>query len=88
MAFAATMSTSEPRSFSIGTLKIQFFTYTATTADNSGTVTADRLTTLMHVFLDGKIQHTALPTYATNAATLAFTAPGGTIYGTGFCVGV
>ena len=87
MAFVATNSTKEPRSFSIGPLKIQIMTYAAASADVSGTVTADQLVTLMHVIIDGKILQTSAATYATNVATLTFADPAATVVGTVICIG-
>lgn len=88
MAFSATMSTAEPRSFSEGPLKKQYFTFTAANGDTSGTVTCDALSSISHVFLDGGITLTAAPTFSGNVATLAFADPGvGGAFGTGFAVG-
>ena len=88
MAFVATMSTKEPRSFSLGPVKCQIFTWSAASADVAGTVTCDKLTTIYHIQLDGKIQHTAAPTFSGNVATLAFADPAATVYGTGIAYGV
>lgn len=87
MAFTATDSTSDPRSFSIGPLKVQIMTYTAASGDTTGTVTADRLRTITHVVLDASLVMTAAATFSTNQATLAFTNPGATVYGTLICFG-
>lgn len=87
MAFAATASTSEPRSFSGGPLKMQLLTYTAASADTSGTITANRLSKLDHVVIDGKIYPTAATTYSGNAATITFADPGGNVFGTILCFG-
>jgi hypothetical protein len=88
MAFAATASTKEPRSFSIGTRKIQIMTYTAASGDTSGTVTATSLSRIDHIILDGKIAHTALPTVSGNVATLAFADPAADAFGTVICIGI
>lgn len=88
MAFAATASTSEPRSFSIGPLKVQIMTFTAANTDTSGTVTATALSSIKHIILDGGITLTAAPTFSGNVATLAFADPGaGGAYGTALCIG-
>jgi hypothetical protein len=87
MAFAAVNSTKEPRSFSIGPLKVQVMTYSAASADTSGTITADALKEVFHVILDGAISHTAAPTFSGNVATLAFADPAATVYGTVICIG-
>lgn len=88
MAFAASNSTKEPRSFSAGPVKFQIMTYSAASADTSGTVTASNLSQIYHIFLDGKLIHTSAPTFSGNVATLAFADPGATVYGTLICVGV
>lgn len=82
MAFAATASTKEPRSFSLGPLKVQVFTYSVASADTSGTITATALKEAMHVICDGQLSHTAAPTFSGNAVTLAFADPAATRYGT------
>ena len=82
MAFAAVDSTSEGRSFSIGTQKIQILTYSVASGDTSGTVTADRLASVNHILMDGGLTLTAAPTFATNVVTLAFNDPTATRYGT------
>ena len=87
MAFAATSSTSEPRSFSIGPMKIQILTWSAASGDTSGTITADKLTTVDHVLIDGHMHHTAAPTFSGNVVTLAFADPVATVYGTAIVIG-
>lgn len=88
MAFAATASTSVARSFSIGPIKTQIMTFTAVSGDTSGTITADRLTTVMHVLLDGGLALTAAPTFSGNVITLAFTNPGANAFGSILVLGV
>jgi hypothetical protein len=87
MAFVATASTSEPRSFSLGPLKCQILTWSAASADTSGTATATSLTTVKHVIIDGLVK-TAAPTFAGNVVTLAFADPAATVYGTMIVYGV
>lgn len=88
MALVATNSTSEPRSFSIGPLKIQILTYTADSGDTSGTVTADALKEVSHIIVSGGMRHSAAPTFAGNVATLAFVDPStGGLFGTIICIG-
>jgi hypothetical protein len=82
MAFVATASTSEPRAFSLGPLKVQFMTYSAASADVSGTVTATNLSSISHIVVDGKILQTAAPTFSGNVATLTFADPAATVVGT------
>ena len=92
MAFAATDSvsgTGEARVWSVGPVKFQLMTWTAVSGDTTGTITADRLSRLMHVIVDGGIVFTAAPTYATNVATLAFAAtPAAGGAGTVLCIGI
>lgn len=76
MAFLAENSTSEPRSFSIGPLKVQLMTYSAANADVSGTITADKLSSVSHVIIDGALNRTAADSISGNVITLAFADPG------------
>ena len=88
MTFAATASTSEPRSFSIGPLKVQLFTYSVASGDTSGTITATALSTAKHVIIDGPCGvGTAAPTFSGNVVTLAFVNPAATRYGTAMVFG-
>jgi hypothetical protein len=83
MAFAAASLTAEPRSFSIGPWKEQIMTYSVASGDTSGTVTADSLTEIVAIIVDGVCGvATAAPTFAGNVATLAFVNPAATRYGT------
>lgn len=82
MAFVASNSTAEPRAFSLGPLKLQIMTYAVASADVSGTVTADRLSQIFHVFVDGAIQLTSAASVSGNVATLAFADPAATRVGT------
>lgn len=88
MAFTATASTAEPRSFSIGPVKVQMMTYTAVSGDTSGTITATNLTRAMHVICDGGLTWTAAPTFSGNAVTLAFTDPAANRFGTIMVLGI
>lgn len=87
MAFSASASTKEARSFSIGPVKIQIMTYSVASADTSGTITAPGLKEIFHVICDGQLQHTAAPTFSNNVATLAFVDPAATRYGTIMVIG-
>lgn len=83
MAFAATALAAEPRSFSIGPVKEQIFTYTALSGDTSGTLTATALKEIFAIVVDGGMRHTAAPTFSGNVATLAFVDPStGGLFGT------
>lgn len=88
MAFAATDSTTEGRAVSLGPVKMQILTFSAASADVSGTVTCDRLSRVLHILVDGSLQFTAAPTYATNVATIAFADPAATVYGTIIAIGI
>lgn len=74
-----TDSTSEPRSFSVGPRKLQLVDFVINSGVTSGTITADKLSTLNHILIPGLVVHTAAPTYATNVATLAITVPAETL---------
>lgn len=87
MAFSAANSSSEPRSFSIGTQKIQMMTWSAVSGDTSGTITADRLSSISHILMDGGLVLNAAPSYSGNVATIAFNDPTATVYGTVIIVG-
>lgn len=82
MALVVTDSSPEPRSWSIGPLKMQVLTYAIASGDTSGSVTADRLSLAQHIFCDGAIQLTAAPTFSNNVVTLAFADPLATRVGT------
>lgn len=90
MAFAASSISTNglDRSFSIGPKKIQIMTFSAASADVSGTVTATALSRLEQVLVCGSLTLTSAPTYATNVATLAFADPAATVYGSVVCIGV
>ncbi len=75
------------RSYSVGPVKIQHFTWTCVSGDVSGTITLTGLSSVVKVDIFGLPAQSALPTYATNVATLAFADPVATIYGTGVAYG-
>lgn len=88
MAFAATLSTKENRKFSFGgPLKAEIFTWTAASADVSGTITSKNLHTVYHCIIDG-IVLTSAPTFSGGVATLAFADPAATVFGTLILIGV
>lgn len=82
MAFVAVASTVEPRAFSVGPLKQQILTYSYASGDASGTVTADRLSSVTHIVMDGGLVLTSAPSISANVVTLAFVDPAATGYGT------
>lgn len=86
MAFAATALSGYPNSFSIGPLKIQVFTFSAASADTSGTITATGLSSIVGVVVPG-LTHTSAATFSGNVATLAFADPAATVYGTAIVIG-
>lgn len=88
MAFAATLSTKEVRKVAIGgPLKMEVFTWTAASADVSGTVTSKNLHTIYHCIVDG-LQLTSAPSFSGNVATLGFADPAATVFGTLLLIGV
>ena len=88
VAIDATDSSRLRRPVGMGDRKMQLMTYTCLSTDTSGTVTADGLTEITQIQIDGLVQ-TALATFAGNVATLAFNAPGGTtVAGSITCWGV
>lgn len=83
MAFSASDASDSSRArraMSIGPLKAQFMTYSCSSADSSGTVTADALAEASMIITDGGISLTSAPTYSGNAVTLAFIPPAAGIY--------
>jgi 2-methylaconitate cis-trans-isomerase PrpF len=81
MAFSATASTAEPRSFSIGPKKVQIFNWGAASGDTSGTITADALNNAEQVIVGGGLTQSAVPTYSGNVVTLTFVDPAATVKG-------
>lgn len=69
------------RGFSIGPVKVQKKTISAESGDTSGDVTFDSLTSIDHVEVEGLVLSAAV-TMSGNVATLAFTDPAATVYGT------
>jgi hypothetical protein len=80
MAFTASSPTNEPRSFSIGPLKVQLFNIGAASGDTSGTITASGLSSIDFCLVTGLVQ-SAAPTFSANVATLAFVDPAATVKG-------
>ena len=81
MAFASVVSTKEPRSISLGPIKMEIHTWTSANTDTSGTATATALENVDHIVVDG-MEHTAAPTFSGKAVTLAFKDPGANAFGT------
>lgn len=77
MAFAASALTTEPRSFSLGPLKIEIQSFSAVSSDTSGSVTAKALSRVDDVILcgGGTLCQTAAPSISGLTATLAFADP-------------
>ena len=86
MALTATALSTEPRAISLGPIKMQILTFSAASADVSGTATADRLSRVDHCIVVGLTQ-TAAPTYSGNVITLAFADPADDVFGTLICFG-
>lgn len=62
-------------------------TYSAASADTSGTVTATALSSVTGIIIPGVVL-TAAPTFSGNVVTLAFADPAATIAGTLLVIGV
>src|SRR3954467_13016033 len=76
MAFSASASSSYSQAFSVGPVKFQLLDFTANSGDTSGTITATNLSAVKHVMvLDGRLRHSAAPTFSANASTIAFVVP-------------
>lgn len=73
MAFVAVDLTNEPRSFSIGPIKMELMTYTCASGDTSGTITANSLTYLDGVSVPG-LNCSAI-SISGNVATITFADP-------------
>lgn len=82
MALVVSNSSTEPRAWSVGPLKLQVLTYAVASGDTSGTVTADSLSLIQHVFCDGALRLTSAASISGNVATLAFADPAATRRGT------
>lgn len=75
MAITVSEAAFEPKSVSLGPIKIQIVEIVANGGSTSGTATATRLKDLFHIIVPGIRSHTAAPTFSGNVATLAFTVP-------------
>lgn len=62
-------------------------TWSALSADVSGTITADSLSSVYHIFMDGGLVFSAAPTFSSNVATIAFNDPAATVHGTVIVMG-
>lgn len=86
MALSSSNLTAEPRSFSIGPLKMQIKTITAASADVSGSITFDGLSNVVAIQVS-TLRLTAAATFSGNVATLAFTDPAATVHGVAIAFG-
>jgi hypothetical protein len=80
MALTATNLSAEPRAWSVGPLKVQLITFSVANGDTSGTITCDKLSSVVFAHVSG-ITQTAAPTFSTNVITLAFVDPTATRHG-------
>lgn len=80
MALTAANLTAEPRAFSVGPLKMQIMTFSVASADTSGTITFDALSSIAGIHVNG-VTLTAAATFSGNVATLVFVDPAATRYG-------
>jgi len=87
MAITAASPTAEPRSWSIGPLKLQLIDFSAASGATGGTATADALAEARWVCVTGVTQ-TAAPTMSGNVVTIAFTDPAATVYGQMMVLGI
>lgn len=82
MAYSQSNSATEPRAFSLGPIRVQIITFTVASGDTSGTVTADKLSTITDIVVASGLKLSAAPTLSGNTATLAFADPVATVAGT------
>lgn len=87
MAFTSSALVGEPRSMSIGPVKIQILNIACATGDTSGTVVADRLSTVFGVAVCSGLKLTGQPTITGNSCALAFADPVATVAGLVICIG-
>ncbi len=80
MALSASNVVNEPRSWSIGPVKVQIMTFTVASGDTSGTITADGLSEVIAI-QQSPLALTAEPSFSGNVITLAFADPAATLYG-------
>lgn len=86
MAFTANTSPVVPSSYSVGPLKVQHISFTVVSGDTSATITADRLSRLDHLEING-VALTAAPTFSGNTASITFVDPAASRFGTVRCYG-
>ena len=86
MALTATASSLEPRSFSIGPVKVQLLTFSVENGDTSGTITCAALSSVGFAHVSG-ITMTSAPTFSGRVITLAFADPTATVHGQVIAVG-
>lgn len=86
MALSASNLTGEPRSFSVGPVKLQIITFSVANMDTSGTITVDGLSQVDGAIITG-LTMSAAPTFSGNVITLAFSDPGATVHGQCIAVG-
>jgi fructose-specific component phosphotransferase system IIB-like protein len=86
MAFASANLTAEPRSWSVGPVKVQIKTISAASADVAGTCVFDNLAQVDAVSITGLVL-TAQPTITGNSCVLAFVDPAATVAGLAIAFG-
>ena len=86
MAFTSANLTAEPRSFSVGPVKVQIKTVAAASADTSGTIVFDNLNQVDAVHITGVVL-SAQPTITGNSCVLAFNDPAATVAGIAIAYG-
>jgi hypothetical protein len=75
MAITVSEASYEPRSISVGPIKIQLVEIVALSGATAGTCQAAKLKEIYHIITPGIKRHSAAPTFSGNTATLAFTVP-------------
>lgn len=79
MAFTQDSNNSAVRAYSVGPIKQQIISGTIGSTDTAIALTFSGLAEVRSIVVTGAVM-SAAPTFATNVATLTFTAPGATVY--------
>lgn len=77
----ATTPTAEPRTWSIGPLKIQLFDIATISGDTTCVVTGDRMNRAIFGILASSVVQTTAPSYSGAGVTFTFTDPVATVKG-------
>lgn len=85
---AATASANDPRTWSIGPLKIQLFDIAHISGDTTCVVTGDRMNRAVFGVLASSVVQTSAPTYSGAGVTFTFTDPVATVKGQCILLGI